>query len=440
MDVHEAPFYDLKKEQAAAGRGDPMLAMADMQLEAACQRLGFDRGMQDWLRTPERKLEVAVPIRLDDGSVEVFRGYRVQHSTARGPAKGGIRYHPAVTIDEVQALATLMTWKCAVVGIPFGGGKGGIAVDARSLSRSELERLTRRYAYMISPIVGSRRDIPAPDVETDAQVMAWFNDTLTMLHGGEHDPALVTGKPIDMGGSLGRSEATSRGLAICIELALRKLRLDPKKVTVAIQGYGKVGRHAAEILQREYRSKIVAVSDVTGAYFNPEGLDTGELSAWADAHGGLLEGFAEAHPGVERISNEELLTLEVDVLAPSAIEGQITARNAGDVRAKLIAEGANGPTTVEGHAILTSRGIPAIPDILANAGGVTVSYFEWVQGHQFDSWRLETVNHRLRDVMSAAFERVWEVAQEQRVPLREAAFLVAVRRVADAMQVRGLFP
>ncbi len=418
---------------------DPMLAMADMQLELACERLGLDEGMKNWMRTPERKLEVAVPIKMDDGAIRVFTGYRVQHSTARGPAKGGIRYHPSVTFDEVQALATLMTWKCSVVDIPFGGGKGGIAVDARSLTRSELERMTRRYAYDISPIVGSRRDVPAPDVDTDAQIMAWFNDTINMLHGGEVDPAIVTGKPISMGGSLGRGEATSRGVAICAELALARMGIDPKNVTVAIQGYGKVGRYAAEIMNWEYGSKILAISDVTGAYFNPDGIDVKKASEWVDAHHGLLEGFEEVN-GVRKISNDELLTLDVDVLAPSAIEGQITGRNADQVKARLIVEGANGPTTVEGHEILARRGILAVPDILANAGGVTVSYFEWVQGLQFDRWPLEMVNDRLRTTMTAAFTQVWEVMEDHKIPMREAAFLVAIKRVADAMQIRGLFP
>ncbi len=419
---------------------DPMLAMADYLLGLACERLGFDQGMKDWLQKPERKLEVAVPIHMDDGSLQVFTGYRVQHSTARGPAKGGIRYHPAVTFQEVEALATLMTWKCSVANIPFGGAKGGISVDARALTRTELERLTRRYAYDISPIVGSRRDIPAPDIDTDAQIMAWFNDTLNMLHGGSIDPAVVTGKPLTLGGSLGRGEATSRGLAICIDLALRKLARSTRDVTIAIQGYGKVGRYAAEILQKEYGSKIVAISDVTGAYFDPNGIDAFAASAWVDDNHGLLTGFETSRRGIQKITNEELLVLDVDVLAPSAIEGQITGRNAGDVKAKLIAEGANGPTTIEGHEILKSRGIIAVPDILANAGGVTVSYFEWVQGLQFDQWTLETVNHRLEHIMTEAFETVWRVKEEQRIDMREAAFLVAVSRVAEALQIRGLFP
>jgi glutamate dehydrogenase (NAD(P)+) len=418
---------------------DPMLAMADMQLKKAAERLGLDEGMQAWLRTPERKLEVAVPIRMDDGSIRVFTGYRVQHSTARGPAKGGIRYHVKVTAEEVQALATLMTWKCSVVNIPFGGAKGGIAVNVKELSRGELERLTRRYAASLIPIIGSRRDIPAPDVDTDAQIMAWFDDTVAMIHGYA-DPAVVTGKPLDLGGSLGRNEATGRGVAQCTEFACAKMGLDPSKITVAVQGYGKVGRYAAEILHDEYGSKIVAVSDVTGAWYNPDGFDTADLSAYADAHGGLLAGYESHNPKAQLITNEALLTLDVDVLSPSAIEAQITGRNAADVKAKLIVEGANGPVTVEGDEILTRRGVMAVPDILANAGGVTVSYFEWVQGLQFNRWSLEEVRSRLYTIMHEAFEKVWSVAQDHKISLREAAFVVAVERVAEALQTRGLFP
>lgn len=428
-DVHQTQAYT-----------DPMLEMANVMLDMASERLGLDQGTKEWLQKPERKLEVSVPIKMDDGSLKVFTGYRVQHSTARGPAKGGIRYHPAVTDAEVTALATLMTWKCSVANIPFGGGKGGISVDARSLSRTELERLTRRYAYDISPIVGSRRDVPAPDIDTDGQIMAWFNDTLNMLHGGEVDPAVVTGKPLSMGGSLGRGEATSRGLAICTDLALKRMGRDIRNSTIAIQGYGKVGRYAAEILMREYGAKVMAISDVTGAYFDPNGLDIDIVSDYVDQNRGMCDGLEGHCKTVEKISNEELLTLDVDVLAPSAIEGQITGRNARDIKAKLIVEGANGPTTIEGHEILESRGIIAVPDILANSGGVTVSYFEWVQGLQFDRWSLETVNRRLTETITEAFDSVWNVGQEHGIGMREAAFLVAVSRVYESMQIRGLFP
>ncbi len=418
---------------------DPMLVMADVQLKRAVDRLGYDDAMLAWLRTPERKLEVAVPIKMDDGQIRVFKGYRVQHSTARGPAKGGIRYHSGVTMEEVQALATLMTWKCSVAGLPFGGAKGGIEVDARSLSPGEMERMTRRYAAMILPIVGSRRDVPAPDVDTDAQVMAWFNDTITMFTG-HSDPAVVTGKPIDLGGSLGRAEATSRGLALVTGFALEKMGIPPDATSIAIQGYGKVGRYYAEIMNRDYGAKVVAVSDVTGAWYNPKGLDPFEVSQYAKANGGLLQGYGDGKTDVEAIGNEELLTLDVDVLAPCAIEGQITAQNAHEIRAKLIAEGANGPTTLEGHEILTERGIQAIPDILANAGGVTVSYFEWVQGLQFYHWTLDEVEARLYNIMRDSFEAVWRVSQDHKISLRGAAFMVAVSRVAETMLTRGLFP
>jgi glutamate dehydrogenase (NAD(P)+) len=418
---------------------DPMLAMADQQLDQAAERLGFDTGMREWLRSPERKLEVAIPIRMDDGAIRVFRGYRVQHSTARGPAKGGIRYHPAVSMDEVQALATLMTWKCAVAGIPFGGAKGGVSVNVRELTPGELERLTRRYAASIMSITGSRRDIPAPDIDTDAQIMAWFDDTVTMMRGYA-DPAVVTGKPVGMGGSLGRSEATSRGLAYCTRFALERAGVEPGSATVAIQGYGKVGSHAARILNQEFGLKIAAISDVTGGWYCPSGLDVNDLAAHVGDRGGTLADYGEGRADVEAISNAELLTLDVTVLAPCAIEGQITGDNASAVKARFIVEGANGPTTTDGDAILRDRGIIAVPDILANAGGVTVSYFEWVQGLQFDRWSLEQVRKRLYSVMEEAFDQVWQVAQDHKCSLREAAFLVAIRRVADSLLMRGLFP
>jgi glutamate dehydrogenase (NAD(P)+) len=418
---------------------DPMLEMANRHLDEAVKHLGLSDGMRDWLRAPERKLEVKLPIKLDDGEIKVFTGYRVQHSTARGPAKGGIRYHIDVSMAEVQALATLMTWKCSVVDIPFGGGKGGISVDARGLTHSELERLTRRYAFSILPIIGSRRDIPAPDVDTNAQIMAWFNDTITMLHGYA-DPAVVTGKPVRLGGSLGRAEATSRGLALCTTYALEKMGIDPASVSVAIQGYGKVGRHYAEILAQELGCRIVAVSDVTGGWYCADGLDPDDLGSYVDQNQGLLAGYGDHNPDADAIGNAELLTLDVDVLAPCAIEGQITGHNAAEIKARLIVEGANGPTTADGDAILEDRGIVAVPDILANAGGVTVSYFEWVQSLQFDAWTLTRVRDRLHHIMTGAFEKVWQVSQDHGVGLRNAAFLVAVNRVAEAMLTRGLFP
>jgi glutamate dehydrogenase/leucine dehydrogenase len=418
---------------------NPMLVMAEHQLSKAVERLGLTEGAHDWLGTPERKLEVSVPIKMDDGSIRVFHGFRVQHSTARGPAKGGIRYHVDVTMEEVQALATLMTWKCSVAGIPFGGAKGGIAVDVRELTRGELERLTRRYAFSIMPITGSRRDIPAPDIDTDGQIMAWFDDTVQMVRGVA-DPAVVTGKPVGLGGSLGRGEATSRGLAECTVFALEKMGVDPASITIAVQGYGKVGRDYAHIMHGEYGSKIVAVSDVTGGWYCEAGLDPADLSAYVDSHGGLLSGYGSHNPDADAVTNSELLELDVFVLSPSAIEGQITGQNGSRIKARLITEGANGPTTIEGDNILDDKGIIAIPDILANAGGVTVSYFEWVQGLQFDSWSLEQVRQRLYHVMKDAFEKVWSVSQQYHCSMREAAFIVAVDRVHESMIVRGLFP
>jgi glutamate dehydrogenase/leucine dehydrogenase len=416
-----------------------MLEMADYQLSRAVHHLGMDEGMHNWLKNPERALKVAVPIKMEDGTMRMFIGYRVQHSTSLGPAKGGIRYHPNVTMDEVTALASLMTWKTSVAGLPFGGAKGGISVDARTLSRAELERLTRRYAYMILPIVGSKQDIPAPDVDTDGQVMAWFNDTVTMLKR-EADPAVVTGKPLGLYGSLGRAKATSRGMAHMTSFTAERMGINLAEATVAVQGYGKVGRHYAEIIYREYGATVVAVSDISGAYYKDGGLDIDDVSAYAKANGGVLTGYAEATEGVSLITNDDLLTLDVDVLAPAAIEGQITGRNAGDLRASLIVEGANGPTTVDGHEILTERDIMVVPDILANSGGVTVSYFEWVQGLQFDQWPLEKVETKLFDVMLEAFTRVWQVSRGEGISMRDAAFVVAVDRVADSMLTRGLFP
>lgn len=418
---------------------DPMLQMANQHLDQAVEHLGLSDGMRDWLRAPERKLEVKLPIKLDDGEIKVFTGYRVQHSTARGPAKGGIRYHVDVSMAEVQALATLMTWKCSVVDIPFGGGKGGISVDARGLTQHELERLTRRYAFSILPIIGSRRDIPAPDIDTNAQIMAWFNDTVTMLHGYA-DPAVVTGKPVRLGGSLGRAEATSRGLVLSTTYALEKMGIDPASVSVAVQGYGKVGRNYAEILVQEVGCRVVAVSDVTGGWYCAGGLDPADLGSFVDRNGGLLAGYGDHNPDADPVTNAELLTLDVDVLAPCAIEGQITDHNAVEIKAKLIVEGANGPTTADGDAILEDREIVAVPDILANAGGVTVSYFEWVQSLQFDTWTLTRVRERLQHIVTGALDTVWQVAQDRGMGLRSAAYLVAVNRVAEAMLTRGLFP
>jgi glutamate dehydrogenase/leucine dehydrogenase len=374
---------------------------------------------------------------MDDGSVEVFTGYRAQHSSARGPCKGGVRYHPSVTRHEVRALAALMTWKCAVVNIPFGGAKGGVSCAPKQLSERELCRLTRRYTAMILPIIGPKRDIPAPDVNTNPQIMAWMADTVSMLqHRSVID--IVTGKPVPLGGSLGRKEATGRGVAIVTGELLRRTARDPETTTVAVQGYGNVGSSAATILHQE-GCRIVAVSDVSGGLYDPRGLDITEINRHVAAHPqGLLEGYAA--PSVKSISNEELLTADVDVLVPAALEHQIRADNAPLVRADIIVEGANGPTTRDADDILTDRGIIVVPDILANAGGVVVSYFEWVQDLQCFFWDECAVNRQLRRIMERSLGEVWEYSQANGMSLRMGAYAVAVERVAGAVQARGIFP
>ena len=407
------------------------------QLDDVAERIGLDPSIHRILRRPERELTVSIPVMMDDGRIEVFSGYRVQHSSARGPCKGGIRYHPKVDLDEVRALAALMTWKCAVVGIPYGGAKGGVECDPSVMSERELSRMTRRFTTAILPILGPKRDIPAPDVNTNAQVMAWMADTVTMLEG-KAVMEIVTGKPVALGGSLGRKEATGRGVAIATAELIKRREGNLSETTVAVQGYGNVGSAAATILQ-EMGCKIVAVSDVSGGLYCAEGLDTASLNQYAASHPKhLLEGY-EA-PGVKRITNEELLTADVDVLVPAALEHAIHAGNAADVRARMIVEGANGPTTPEADEILTERGIVVVPDILANAGGVIVSYFEWVQDLQNFFWEEEEVNHRLERIMVRSFKEVWDFAKQRRVPLRLGACMLAISRVAEAVQARGIFP
>jgi len=376
---------------------------------------------------------VTFPVKMDDGSVQVFRGYRVQHNLGRGPAKGGIRYHQDVSIDEVKALAMWMTWKCAVVGIPFGGGKGGVIVDPKKLSRREIENLTRRFATEIEVLIGPERDIPAPDVNTNAQTMAWIMDTYSM-HIGYTVPGVVTGKPIALGGSEGRNEATARGTVYCIVEAARHLHLHLDDATVVVQGFGNAGSIAAQLMAEE-GSKILAVSDSTGGIHNPDGLDIGRVSAWKAEHGTVV-GF----PGAQPVTNAEILEIECDILIPAALENQITAANAERVKAKIIAEAANGPTTPEADEILFRRGIFMIPDILCNAGGVTVSYFEWVQDLNRDHWSLDMVNGKLHGIMTKAFAETLEIAQREQVAMRLAAYLLAVERVASATAMRGLYP
>lgn len=407
------------------------------QLDDVARRLNLDPGIHAILRQPERELTVAVPVVMDDGLIKVFTGYRVQHSSARGPCKGGIRYHPDVNLNEVRALAALMTWKCAVVGIPYGGAKGGVQCDPSQMSEDELCRMTRRFTAMIMPIIGSKRDIPAPDVNTNAQTMAWISDTVSMLER-KTVIDIVTGKPLPLGGSMGRKEATGRGVAIVTAELLKRKGMKLTETTVAIQGYGNVGSHAATILDR-MGCRIVAVSDISGGLYCPYGLDIADINRYVTAHPkGLLEGYQA--PGVTKISNEELLVSEVDVLIPAALEHQIHTDNAPHVQAKVIVEGANGPTTREADEILNDRGIIIVPDILANAGGVVVSYFEWVQDMQCFFWEEAEVNRHLRRIMVQAFERVWELSQSQRVPMRLGAYMLAVDRVANAILTRGIFP
>jgi glutamate dehydrogenase (NAD(P)+) len=411
---------------------DPWLN-AQRQFDAAADVLQLEPGVRAILREPQRQLIVNFPVRMDDGSVRVFEGYRVQHNVNRGPAKGGIRFHPQVTLSEVKALAMWMTWKCAVAGIPFGGAKGGVIVDPALLSHTELERLTRRYASEISILIGSERDIPAPDVNTTPQVMAWIMDTVSMSRGYSI-PAVATGKPISVGGSQGRNAATGRGCAIVAQQSCSRLGLDPRRLTVAVQGFGNVGSNAARLMALEGFS-IRAVSDRLGGVFSDRGLDIPSLIDHVQATGSVV-GF----PGTRPMSNAELLEAPVDVLVPAALENQITAGNAGRVQASLIIEGANGPTTPDADDILTRRGVTVVPDIVANAGGVIVSYFEWVQDLQSFFWEENEINDRLERILTAAFNASWESSQRLGVPLRLGAYAVAVKQVAEATTDRGIFP
>jgi glutamate dehydrogenase (NAD(P)+) len=419
-------------EQAASAVINPW-EVAQQQFDLAADRLNLDPGLRRVLREPRRELIVHFPVKMDDGAVQVFTGYRVQHNLGRGPAKGGIRYHQGVTLDEVKALAMWMTWKCAVVGIPYGGGKGGVIVDPKQLSQRELEGLTRRYATEISIIIGPERDIPAPDVNTNSQTMAWIMDTYSM-HVGYTVPGVVTGKPIALGGSEGRNEATARGTVYCIVEAARHLGLDLATATVAVQGFGNAGSIAARLIGEE-GSKVVAVSDSTGGIHDPSGLDIAKVVAWKAEHG-TVQGF----PGARDITNAAILEVACDILIPAALENQITERNAAKVKAKIVAEAANGPTTPEADAILFSKGVFQIPDILCNAGGVTVSYFEWVQDLNRDFWDETEVNHKLKGIMVKAFKDVLSISLREGVNMRTAAYLLAVQRVADATAMRGLYP
>jgi glutamate dehydrogenase (NAD(P)+) len=404
------------------------------QLEYAGQVMNLDPNVLTRLKMPKRALIVSVPVRMDDGNIKVFEGYRVHHSMSMGPAKGGIRYHPSVSLSETAALAMLMTFKCSLMNLPLGGGKGGIAVDPSKLSRGEKQRLTRRYTTEILPFIGPEKDIPAPDVGTDSQTMAWILDTYSQ-ELGYCVPGVVTGKPIEVGGSLGREEATGRGVVYTIIEASKALNIKLDETTkVAVQGFGNVGRAAAKKMQK-IGTTVVAVSDYTGGIYNPKGLDLDHVSAYI-AKNKTLSGYPEA----EAISNEQLLELPCDILIPAALESQITDKNAAKIKAKIIAEGANGPTESAADKILFERNVFVIPDILANAGGVVVSYFEWVQGIQKLFWTEKEVNNKLFEIMSNTFAKVYAVSLEKKVNMRTAALICGIDRLSKAMLSRGFFP
>ncbi|HYY46498.1 MAG TPA: Glu/Leu/Phe/Val dehydrogenase [Candidatus Angelobacter sp.] len=405
---------------------------AQRQFDIAAEVLGLDPNMRRVLRECKRELTVTFPVLMDDRTIQMFTGHRVHHNVDRGPAKGGIRYHPGVTIDEVKALAMWMTWKCAVVGIPYGGAKGGVVVDPKKLSRNELENLTRRYTSEISILIGPDRDIPAPDVNTNAQIMAWMMDTISM-HAGHSVPAVVTGKPLGIGGSEGRPEATGRGCMLTTIAALKHLGIRPEDATVAVQGVGNVGYTTAKLLA-EKGCKVIAVSDSNGACYNDGGIELDEVVREKELNGRLRQKVCEF------ITNEDLLELPVTVLVPAALENQIHHGNANRIKAKIICEGANGPTTPEADEILYDKGVFVIPDILANAGGVTVSYFEWVQDLQEFFWDEHDINDRLERIMLRAFDNTLRVSLEKKVMMRTAAYVLAVDKVAQATTIRGIYP
>ena len=410
------------------------LDMAHRQLRAAAEGLALEEHIHAILQQPMRSIRVALPVQMDDGTHRVFMGYRVQHNWARGPCKGGLRYHPEVDQDEVTALAMWMTWKCAVVNIPYGGAKGGVQCNTKEMSEPELERMTRRLATALRDFVGWDRDIPAPDMYTNEQTMAWFLDTYSVA-AGRFTPGVVTGKPISVGGSGGRTSATGRGAAIIAREALRSLGSSPEGATVAVQGFGSAGAPAVETLTREMGSKVIAISDSRGGILCDKGIDVAAARAWKREHGAL-----EGMPGCDAVTNEELLALPCDVLIPAAVGNVLTEETAPKVRARVVVEAANGPTTTAGHAALVGSGVLVVPDILASAGGVTVSYFEWVQSLQAYFWTESRVNERLEETMVNAFGEVMSTAEKHATDLRSAAMILAVGRVAEAMRVRGIYP
>jgi len=429
LDVHDRAVY---REPAPIDRDDPFQSMME-RFDVAAEILELNPGFYEYLCRPARMHITSVPVEMDSGRVRVFEGYRVIHNNVLGPSKGGIRYAPDVTLNEVKALAAWMTWKCALVNVPFGGAKGGIICDPSEMSPDELERLTRRYTADLFDVFGPDKDIPAPDMNTNEQIMAWVLDTYSM-HARRTENAVVTGKPVGLGGSQGRRQATGRGVMTVTMAAMERKGLAPGDCTVAVQGFGNVGSIAAELLA-EQGCTVVAVSDITGGYYNGEGLDIKKLQAYVKENDGTLDGY----PNADEITNDELLTLDVDVLVPAAKEDQIDAEIAQETGAQIIAEGANGPTLPEADTVLEERDILVIPDILANAGGVTVSYFEWVQDRQGYFWTEERVNRRLDRMMQDAFEKVYETAEEHDVSLRIGAYVMGVRKVAEALRMRGIY-
>jgi glutamate dehydrogenase (NAD(P)+) len=407
---------------------------AEARFEEAAKKLGLEQGVYKYLKYPDKEVTMYIPVGMDNGTLEVFTGYRVLHSTVRGPGKGGIRFAPDVSIDEVRALAAWMTWKCAVVDIPFGGAKGGVICDPRKMSRGELERLTRRYTAELSSWLGPERDVPAPDVGTNEQTMAWVMDTYSM-HVGMATTAVVTGKPIELGGSRGRREATGRGVMICVDQAIEKLKMKKEGCRVVIQGFGNVGSMAADLMQKT-GYKIVGLADIGGGLYDENGFDIPKVIDWVTNQKKALQDFPG---GGQKMSAKDVLFQPCDVLIPAAVENQITEKNASNVHAKILCEGANGPTTWQADAILDNKGVFTVPDILGNAGGVTVSYFEWVQDRQGFFWRESEVNERLMDVMVNAFDVVVKYAEKHKVNNRIAAYMVAIDRVAKALKMRGIY-
>lgn len=418
-----------------ANKYNPYENMLEVLKEAG-DNLGLTLNDYITLCSPERELIVSVPVVMDDGHTEVFQGYRVQHSSTRGPCKGGVRFHPSADLDEVKALAAWMTWKCALVNIPYGGAKGGIRVDPAKLSTNELARLTKRYIAQILPIIGPERDIPAPDVNTDGQVMAWMMDAYSMFKGYAV-PAIVTGKPLDVGGSLGRVEATGRGAVLTLLKYLEKKGIKASSLTAGVQGFGNVGSIGARLMQ-ENGCKVVAICDIGGVFYKPEGINIPQAMTYAAAHGKSLAGYTE--DGLQPITPDEFWALPVDVLFPAALENQINEHNVHTIQARIILEGANGPTTVEADRVLAEKSIVVLPDILVNAGGVIVSYFEWVQNLEAFMWEESYINNHLAKILAKAFEDVWQISQEKKVSMRMAAYMVALNRVVNAKKLRGVFP